>query len=187
MRHIRAVGLYQIGLLLALTLHTCEGFTAPPSLSLSTRRHEFSGGSVHGYGFQKCTVVAPTRRVRSYHLHMGLFDDIASKVKDALQEVTVQHILVDTESQAVSIRKVGIPPTAGYSGQALGKCAHCCEIAHPISGTGDGKGCWKGTGITSAVWGVRCSVQVGPGHPPNRRYTQPAPEAYPSQHVRFCQ
>jgi hypothetical protein len=37
---------------------------------------------------------------------MGFFDDLATKVQGALEEAKVQHILVKTESEAVTIRKV---------------------------------------------------------------------------------
>jgi len=37
---------------------------------------------------------------------MGLFDDLASKVRGVMEEAAVQHILVKTESEAVTIRKV---------------------------------------------------------------------------------
>ena len=52
---------------------------------------------------------APTRRRASSRLRMGLFDDLANSVKqglaEATQEVTVQHVLVDSKVKALQIER----------------------------------------------------------------------------------
>ena len=68
---------------------------------------------------------APTRRRASSRLRMGLFDDLANSVKqglaEATQEVTVQHVLVDSKVKALQIERGLLEE--GVTSESVGRAA----------------------------------------------------------------
>ncbi|KAJ1486726.1 hypothetical protein T484DRAFT_1942938 [Baffinella frigidus] len=90
--------------LLVVALHTCESFLLP-SLAPAVRPHAAAKGLGGGRIPGSMCGLGGIRRAALSSPRMGLFDDLASKVRGAMEEATVQHILVKTESEAVTIRK----------------------------------------------------------------------------------